>query len=147
MNETEGKFKLFRAQRGGAHSITPPTLQNSVMNCSHPPLYKVGYASFTFLWRIFERNCWSLSTTSSFILTFLLRSSTTVLIYSTSRLAWPLAPNSSSILKSQTLTSRLLTINFAKASSNSCLSWMSYALIGIGISHSWKMRLAPLFVE
>ena len=121
-NETEGKLSLFRAHRGGAHSMTPPTLQNSEINCSHPPLYRVGWDSLTFLWRILDSVYCSLLTISSFILTFLLRSSTTVLIVSTSSYAWPLAPNSSSILNIHTLTSRLLTMSLAKASSNSCRS-------------------------
>ena len=47
--DTDGKFSWLSKQSGGAHSMTPPTLQYSAMYCSHPPEYSVGCEILTFL--------------------------------------------------------------------------------------------------
>lgn len=126
--------------------MTPPTLQKFYRYSCHP-LYNLPIASLTFLCRCLLRMAIILSTKSSLISTCLLLISDNALMLSTYKVACPLPLNSSSILNTHVLTYRLLAISLANYSINSCSSYISIALIGVGTSASAKIFLAPDFVE
>ena len=132
--EIEGLAIWFDKQVGTA-SITPPTLQKASIYSAQ--LWNKDFIGITtFLASIFYRMsiiC-SISPLPTWIGFF--RRFERGRTWSMFRYAWPLPLNSSSILNSHVCTYRLFAMSLARESRNSCSSYISTELIGVGTSAS-----------